>query len=139
MWSASDGGGPIKCWDPEKFKTNKDITTTAFVKGEVVTHMAKIHSDMSMPPSSPSIMLYSILLIFVLLSLYNALYPLSSSIVLILTSLGWYNEWNDKDLDDTKEEDDPRDEGIIHSNSFIHPLYLSYVEICRLVHFLFGI
>lgn len=45
VWSASDGGGPIKCWDSERFKSAKDVNSTSFVKGEVVTHMAKISND----------------------------------------------------------------------------------------------
>lgn len=48
MWSASDGGGPIKCWDSERFKSSKDVNATSFVKGEVVTHMSKISNDTSM-------------------------------------------------------------------------------------------
>jgi hypothetical protein len=47
VWSASDGGGPIKCWDSERFKSAKDVNTASFVKGEVVTHMARITADMS--------------------------------------------------------------------------------------------
>lgn len=46
VWSSSDGGGPIKCWDSEKFKNSKDVMAASFVKGEVVTYMAKIRSDM---------------------------------------------------------------------------------------------
>eukprot|EP00918_Siedleckia_nematoides_P057486 GHVU01125381.1.p1 GENE.GHVU01125381.1~~GHVU01125381.1.p1 ORF type:complete len:704 (+),score=77.20 GHVU01125381.1:1-2112(+) len=46
VWTASDGGGPIKCWDSEKFKNSKDVMTGSFIKGEVVTYMAKIRSDM---------------------------------------------------------------------------------------------
>lgn len=46
VWTASDGGGPIKCWDSERFKNAKDVMAASFIKGEVVTYMAKIRSDM---------------------------------------------------------------------------------------------